>query len=113
MYLWYRLGSIAEILIFFTPLLCVLWWRGRRTLKRLSPDAALLGWLGIASLAALLLSGALQRGEAARICLFVLPYLLLPVFAAWRLLDDASRRFTAQTVFACGLILQLFGFWQW
>jgi hypothetical protein len=112
-YLWYRLGSVAEILFFFTPFLCLLWWRGRTPLEEASPAYNVLAWLGPASLAALLLSGALQRGEAARICMFILPYLLLPVLAAWRRMDAPARFRTVQAVFAWGLVMQLFGFYQW
>jgi hypothetical protein len=112
-YFWYRLGAVAEIALFFTPFLWLLWWRGRSALRRRSADSATLSWLGLASLAALLLSGALKIGEAARICLFILPYLFLPVAAAYRELDEASRARTVHSVAAFGVLMQLFGFYQW
>ena len=73
-----------------------------------------LAWLGPFSLALVLLSGAMKIGEAARICLFILPYLLLPVIAAWRGAPLGPDQFrVAQAVFAWGLLMQLFGFYQW
>jgi hypothetical protein len=55
----------------------------------------------------------MKIGEAARICLFILPYLSLPVVAALRELNDASRFRVAQGVVAWGLFMQLGGFYQW
>jgi hypothetical protein len=112
-YLWYRLGAVAEILCFFSPFLCWLLVRGFSVLKRESSWAFTLAWLGPLSLALVLLSGAMKIGEAARICLFILPYLLLPVIAAWRELGVADQFRVAQAVFAWGLLMQLFGFYQW
>jgi hypothetical protein len=112
-YLWYRLGAVAEILCFFSPFLCWLLVRGLPVLRRESARAFTLAWLGPLSLALVLLSGAMKIGEAARICLFILPYLLLPVMAAWRELRSADQFRVAQAVFAWGLLMQLFGFYQW
>jgi hypothetical protein len=112
-YLWYRLGAVAEILCFFSPFLAWLLLRGVPVLKRESPRAWTLAWLAPLSLALVLLSGAMKVGEAARICLFILPYLLLPVVAAWRELRVADQFRVAQAVFAWGLLMQLFGFYQW
>jgi hypothetical protein len=112
-YVWYRPGAVAEIAFFFTPFLGALMVRGRRALRSASPDFATLAWLGPATLGAMLLSGAMKIGEAARICVFILPFLLLPVAAAWRALDQSSRDRTAWAVFLWGLGMQLFGFYQW
>ncbi len=112
-YLWYRLGCVGEIALFFSPFVGLLWWRGRSLLKRASADAFALAWLGPLSLACMLLAGALKIGEAARVCLFILPYLCLPAFAAWRGLDDTGRARVAHAVLGFGIFLQLFGFYQW
>lgn len=112
-YLWYRLGALAELAVFLTPFLGLLWLRGFRQLAAGHADAFALAWLGPASLAALLLTGALRIGEAARICLFILPYLFLPVVAAFRQLSAASRARVARAVLGYGIVLQLFGFYQW
>jgi hypothetical protein len=112
-YLWYRLGAVCEIALFFSPFVGLLWWRGRALLKRASADAFALAWLGPLSLVCMLLAGALKIGEAARVCLFILPYLCLPAFAAWRELDQRSRARVAYSVLGFGIALQLFGFYQW
>jgi hypothetical protein len=112
-YLWYRLGAIAEIAFFFSPFLVLALCRGWAALRRASQDAAALAWIGPACLSLMLLSGAMKIGEAARICLFILPYLLLPVLAWFREASDASRFRVAQAVFAWGVVMQLFGFYQW
>jgi hypothetical protein len=112
-YGWYRIGAVAEILFYFTPFLCLLAWRGRAALKAASEDGWVLAWLGPATLAAMLLSGAMKVGEAARICIFIVPFLLLPAMAAFKDLDAAGRRRVAMMVFGWGTAMQLFGFYQW
>lgn len=112
-YFWYRVGAVVEVLLLCSPPMVLLAFRGRTLLRLLSADAFALTWLGLLSLAAVLLSGALKIGEAARVCLFILPYLALPAFAAWSKLDAASRWRVASTVWGFGVLLQLFGFFQW
>ena len=58
-------------------------------------------------------SAALKIGEAARVCLFIVPYLCLPAFAAWQTLEPAGRDRAAFSVLAFGVVFQLFGFYQW
>lgn len=112
-YIWYRLGAVAEIFLFFSPFLALLWWRGGEFLRRRSPDGFALAWLGPLSLGCMLLAGALKIGEAARVCLFILPYLALPALAAWRELDQSGRTRVAYSVVGFGIVFQLFGFYQW
>jgi hypothetical protein len=112
-YIWYRLGAVAEILLFFSPFLALLGWRGRKLLNRHGLDGAALAWLGPLSLGCMLLAGALKIGEAARVCLFILPYLALPAWAAWAELDSSSRTRTAYSLVGFGIAMQLFGFYQW
>lgn len=112
-YLWYRLGAVAEILLFLTPFVTLLSWRGRAVLKAASADGFALAWLGPLSLTGMLLAGALKIGEAARVCLFIVPYLCLPAFAAWKNLEPAGRDRAAFSVLAFGAVFQLFGFYQW
>jgi hypothetical protein len=61
----------------------------------------------------MLLAGVLKIGEAARVCLFILPYLCLPAFAAWRELQPLERARVAYAVAGFGSVMQLFGFYQW
>jgi hypothetical protein len=112
-YLWYRLGAVAEILIYFTPFMLVLALRGLGALRREHPDAFTLAWLGPLVLAGMLLAGMLKIGEAARVCIFIVPYLLLPALVAFRQLDAAGRARSAALVLAWSTCMQLFGFYQW
>lgn len=112
-YLWYRLGAVAEIALFLGPVACWMWLRGWSVLRRSSVDGARLAWLGPLSLALMLLAGAMKIGEAARICLFILPYLALPVVATLRALSERDQLRSLYALFGWGLFMQLFGFYQW
>jgi len=112
-YLWYRLGAIAEILIFFTPFMAALACRGLGKLRREHPDAFALTWLGPAALGLMLLAGMLKIGEAARVCIFIVPYLLLPAFVSWRDLDEVGRMRTMGHVHGWSTLMQLLGFYFW
>jgi hypothetical protein len=112
-YLWYRLGSVAEIAIFFTPFMAALAYQGFPRLRREHPDAFLLSWLGPGVLALMLLAGMLKIGEAGRVCIFIVPYLLLPAYLRFNELTDRSRVLTAGLVLGWSLLMQLFGFYQW
>jgi len=114
-YLWYRLGSVLEIAFFFTPVLLWVGLAGLPSLRARAARLAPLAWLGPATVLLMLLAGVMKVGEAARICLFLIPYLLLPVAAWWTATDvsNADRRRVLHSVFAWGLVMQLFGFYQW
>lgn len=112
-YLWYRLGAVAEILIFFTPFMAVLAYQGLGKLRREHADAFTLTWLGPSVLALMLLAGMLKIGEAARVCIFIVPYLMLPAFVTWGELDRAGRLRTLGLVLGWSTFMQLFGFYQW
>lgn len=112
-YLWYRLGAVAEIAIFFTPFVAVLAYQGLGKLRREHADAFTLSWLGPAVLALMLLAGMLKIGEAARVCIFIVPYLMLPAYRTWSDLDQAGRLRTLGLVLGWSTLMQLFGFYQW
>ena len=112
-YFWYRIGSVLEISFYFTPFLCVLVPRGLQWLGQRSKEAWVLYWLGVGTVAAILLSGAMKIGEAARLCLFLIPFLLLPVAAVWPHLSRPRQRSLLALVFAQSLLMQLFGFYLW
>jgi hypothetical protein len=114
-YLWYRLGAVLEIAIFITPFLAMQIPDGLRWTRSRAPLAYQLFWLGTGSVAAMLLSGAMKIGEAARICLFLVPYLLLPIAARLGPSRGGLQRQLRLTdwVFAMGLLMQLGGMYQW
>lgn len=112
-YLWYRLGAVAEIFFFFTPFLLALAWRGLPLLRMANPGVTRLAWLGPLILLAMLLAGMLKIGEAGRVCIFITPFLLLPVARAWRVLEAPSRVSALRAVMLWAVAMQLFGFYQW
>jgi hypothetical protein len=112
-YLWYRLGAVAEVLIFFTPFMAVLAYKGMSKLRREHADAFTLAWLGPLVLGLMLLAGMLKIGEAARVCIFIVPYLMLPAFITWGDLDQAGRLRTLGLVLGWSTLMQLFGFYFW
>ena len=77
-YIFTRMQDVLEILIFFGPALMLLAIRGVVQREGHQQQLWLLGCLGIASLAAVFLSGA-YSGETARACLFIYPFLIFLV----------------------------------
>ncbi|MCB1036901.1 MAG: hypothetical protein KDD47_23950 [Acidobacteria bacterium] len=81
-YLATRVESVCEIGLFLSlPALAVLLTPGRRGAFRLDSQgpARILPLAAVATVAAMLIAGAFRTGETARICLFLYPYLLLPL----------------------------------
>jgi hypothetical protein len=116
-----RVEDVMDIAIFFGPVLGVLAFRGFSIMEeRLEGNqtSSRTRNLVIAALIALLLlflTGAPKKGETARICMFILPVLLMPVAAylearAVTLQDKAKL---LAVVFLQALIMQLFVYWIW
>jgi len=114
-YLWYRLGAGLEIAVYLTPFVVMLIPEALRKARASTPLAYQLFWLGTGGVAAMLLSGAMKIGEAARICLFLVPYLLLPVASLLAKSENGSHRQLRLTdwVFGMGLLMQLGGMYAW
>ena len=116
-----RIQNILDIAIFFGPVLSVLAYRGFITLREESTEnqnsskkyhivlAALIA-LGL-----LFLTGAPKKGETARICMFILPFLLIPVIAYIRNTNMTRRDkiILLVVVFGQAVLLQLVGIWVW
>jgi hypothetical protein len=120
-YIATRSQDILDIVVFFGPVLSVLCYRGLKRMKDASSmelGSSQAYNLVLASLVALLLlflTGAPKKGETARICMFVLPFLLIPVLYY---LDGAQFTKTEKMkllllVFLQAVIIQLFGQWLW
>ena len=116
-----RVEDVLDIAIFFGPVLGVLAFRGFSIMEeRLEGNqtSSRTRNLVIAALIALLLlflTGAPKKGETARICMFILPVLLMPVAAylearAVTLQDKAKL---LAVVFLQALIMQLLVYWIW
>ena len=84
-----RLEDIAEIALFASPVAVWLAVQGMPRLRQTAPDAFWLFAAAFLSLGGLFLTGAYRTGETARACLFVYPFLLLPVLAA--LQEEAAK----------------------
>ncbi|MGY5873751.1 MAG: hypothetical protein RTV72_16000, partial [Candidatus Thorarchaeota archaeon] len=120
-YLTTRIQDVLDIVIFFGPVLSVLAYRGLVTLRNEAaqdPDSSKKYNLVLAALIALgllFLTGAPKKGETARICMFILPFLLIPVITYIQK-TNMSRRdkiILLVLVFGQAVILQLFGIWVW
>jgi hypothetical protein len=116
-----RIQNILDIVIFFGPVLSVLAYRGIMMLREEateSPGSSKKYNLVLAALIALgllFLTGAPKKGETARICMFILPFLLIPVLTYIQK-TDMSRRdriILLLLVFGQAVLLQLIGYWVW
>lgn len=113
-YISTRLEDVGEIVLFFGPYLGALAVRRIRQ-SSIRTDADLLFALAVATLLAIFLSGAYRTGETARGCLYVFPYLMLPV-AAYLSERHTSLRdqvLLAALVFVQGILMQLAGNFYW
>ena len=112
-----RLEDVADILCFFGPFLLVLSLGGMRMMVRTKayPEPAALTALGVVILAAMFLSGAFRTGETARACLFIYPYLMLPVAACLQRTEFSltDRKVLLVLVFGQSLAMQTFGGYFW
>jgi hypothetical protein len=90
-YLTTRIEDVLDIAAFFRPVLVVLGFRGLQQLRSdtLTPTnntftnkkVYLLAISAIIALGLLFLTGVPKKGETARICMFIFPFLLLPVLS--------------------------------
>jgi len=116
-----RIQNVLDVLIFFGPILIVLCYRGIKNLKEDSQREAkisntyLLVISAIFALLILFVSGAPNKGETARICMFILPFLLIPV--AYNLQKEKysqiERVKLLMIVFGQTLLFQLIATWVW
>ncbi len=116
-----RAENVLDIAVFFGPVLSVLAFRGFSAMGEpfgSEHDSTRTRNLVLAALLALLLlflAGAPKKGETARICMFILPILLMPVAAYLEAravtLQDRAR--LLGIVFLQTLIMQLLVFWIW
>ena len=116
-----RIQDILDIVIFFGPVLSVLAYRGFVMLREEAAqdvDSSKKHNLVLAALIALgllFLTGAPKKGETARICMFILPFLLIPVITYIQR-TNMSRRdkiILLALVFGQAVLLQLLGIWVW
>jgi len=116
-----RIQNVLDILIFFGPILLVLCYRGIKNLKGDSQresnisNTYLLVISAILALIILFLAGAPNKGETARICMFILPFLLIPV--TYNLQKENYSQLEKVKlliiVFGQTLLFQLMVIWVW
>lgn len=120
-YVTTRIQAVLDIVIFFGPILSVLAYRGFVTLRKEAaenPDSSRKYNLVLAALIALgllFLTGAPKKGETARICMFILPFLLIPILTYIQK-TNMSRRdkiILLILVFGQAVLLQIIGIWVW
>jgi hypothetical protein len=114
-YLFTRLENVVEILVFFGPFLSLAALHGFGTLRDASPRLWRVTVAALLTLIALFATGAFRTGETARACLFVVPYLVLPVIARLARPGDEGRERVQLLwlVFAQTVLMQLFGNYFW
>lgn len=81
-----RIEDVLDITVFYGPVLAVLGFRGLQQLRSnpgtpSNKKAYLMAIAAIIALGLLFLTGTPKKGETARICMFILPFLLLPVLS--------------------------------
>ena len=114
-YVFSRIESILEILIFFGPFPIIAAVKGLPALKKNHPDLFLLTLLGTGSLMMMFLAGAYRIGESARAAMFIYPYLLFPVISHLKEINSEmyERNQLLALVFVQALVMQLFGDYFW
>lgn len=110
-----RVEDVAEIAVFFGPFLIVLLIRSLHIARRNKPNFYTLTLLAAASLLAMFATGAWKTGETARACMFIYPYLLLPIAVYLETIENNSREKIqlAGLVFAQAVFMQLIGNYFW
>ena len=120
-YIQTRIRNILDILIFFGPVLTVLCYRGFKLLReKAKTDSGaqqkyLLVLSALLALSILFLAGTPHHGETARICMFLLPFLLIPVISYLKD-ENYSRNEMVKLiiiVFAQSVLMQLIGTYVW
>lgn len=116
-----RIQDILDIVIFFGPVLSVLAYRGFVMLRKEATEDAdsskkyNLVLSSLIALGLLFLAGAPKKGETARICMFILPFLLIPVITYIQRTNMSRRNkiILLALVFGQAVLLQLLGIWVW
>ncbi len=114
-YVFTRLEGLLEIVVFFGPFLSIMAIRGFRVMKSARTRLFTMVVVAVATLVAMLLTGAFRTGETARCCLFVYPYLMFPVALYSKRESFTQREETVllSAVFAQTVCMQLFGSYFW
>lgn len=114
-YIFTRIEDILEIIIFFGPFLSVLLILGIKDSKKNNYEFYLLTTLGLLVMLILFLIGAYKTGETARGCLFLYPFLLIPIafYLDKYQFTQIEKKILFILVFGQSLFMELLGFYFW
>ncbi|MGQ4875579.1 MAG: hypothetical protein ACP6IY_16040 [Promethearchaeia archaeon] len=114
-YFFTRMEDILEIIVFFGPFLIGLFIRAVR-----SKDNNFLNWFRLSYSALITLFiffilGVYKTGETARACIYIYPFLLLPIaiFFKNQQFPNSEKENLLLLIFAQSIIMQLFGYYIW
>jgi hypothetical protein len=114
-YIATRLEDVAEIILFFGPILTLLFVRG--LLRRTNRGRLMrLAYAAFAVFILMLTAGVYRTGETARGALYLYPFLMIPVAYALRdggYTTNRSYAFLTMLVFAQSVAMQLVGDYFW
>jgi hypothetical protein len=122
-----RLQDIMDILVFFEPILIVLCYRGFQSMRKSitdQPDGInqemtrqkyFLFLAALIALGIMFLTGAPKKGETARICMFILPFLLITVmdYLQRNRFSGMEKFLLLAVVFAQTIVMQLIMNYIW
>jgi hypothetical protein len=116
-----RVEDAMDIAIFFGPVLGVLAFKGFSVMEeklednRASSRTRNLVLAALVALLLLFLTGAPKKGETARICMFIIPVLLMPVAAYLEasVITPKDKAKLLVIVFLQAIVMQLFVYWIW
>ncbi|WP_049935922.1 hypothetical protein [Haloplanus natans] len=111
-YVTTRIENVLGIVLFFGPYCGYIAYKGARLPTNGITD---FGWYGMLTIVVLFLAGTPRTGETARICLFLLPFLLLFVgnYFHHRNLSFTEGKQLAALVWLQAVCMQLFGNYLW
>ena len=115
LYIFTRLESIAEILLFAGPFILVLCVRGITRLKDNKKVSRGFFIAGIVSFIIMMIAGVCGNGESARILIFMYAFLLLPVavYLDKRKASGEEKMQVASLLFSQSVLMQLCGRYNW
>jgi hypothetical protein len=110
-YVLTRLEGIAELIVFFGPVMCVFLVRGIKSLKPDQRGLLVMTTVGVFTVLAMLASGAYRTGETARVLTHLYPLLAIPVAVYTRNMEASAREETTllAVVFSQTVLMQAFG----
>ena len=109
-----RIQGILELLIFTGPFFIFAAWNGVIVLKKHHKEINILFISGLITFAGILFSGAYHCGETGRACLYIYPFLFLPVIAFFNKEENSGYLKQAPALFfGQALFMQVIGNYFW